>query len=257
MLQAFEELGSGDPNIKRPSHGSAKAWLAHLDMVKFVVTSGFETALIIEDDVDWDVTIRDQMRLVSDNVRAFATTSDGDSAPYGSAWDVLWLGHCGEVTKPETLKREYPDPSLMPTELYAGWSKKWLENIFEGHRAVQWTEQVVCTFGYGVSRAGAQNMLKFLGQGQDEAFDVALMTACQKKHLQCITINPELMHHYNPHDGTGYVSPNNEANSGRQSSGEDAFERLKGTTANMKNSARCAALFNETCPQPPTRAEDY
>lgn len=45
------------------------AWLAHIDMVKFVVASGLESALIIEDDVNWDVTIREQMRLVSENLR--------------------------------------------------------------------------------------------------------------------------------------------------------------------------------------------
>jgi hypothetical protein len=122
---------------------------------------------------------------------------------------------------------------------------------------VQKTQQTVCTFGCGVNRAGAQNILNLMGRGQHEAFDVGMMTECQHGRLRCISINPELMHHYNPKDGTGYVSPNNEANGNAHSAEDALFEHLKGTTANMKNSARCAALFNEVCPQPPTRAEDY
>lgn len=257
MLKAFKDIGPEDQNTKHPSQGSAKAWLAHLDMIKFVVASRFETALIIEDDVDWDVTIRDQMKLVSRNVRAFTRMSDEDSTPYGSAWDVLWIGHCGEVTGPDTATWQYPDSSLMPTELYAGWTKKWLVNIEEGHRAIQKTKQTVCTFGYAVSRAGAQQVLRILGKGQNEAFDVALMAACQKEHLRCISVNPELMHHYNPKDGTGYVSPADEENGRGHSAEEETFQYQQGTTANIKNSARCAALFHDVCPQPPTKVEDY
>lgn len=69
--------------------------MAHLDLLKFVITSGQETALIIEDDVDWDVEIKSEMRLVSDNVRAFMGTAAEDPTPFGTEWDVLWLGHCG------------------------------------------------------------------------------------------------------------------------------------------------------------------
>lgn len=129
--------------------------------------------------------------------------------------------------------------------------------IQEGHRAVQKTVQTVCTFGYGISRRGARNILKVLGPGQEEAFDVAMMKQCQTGSLHCISVNPELFHHYNPKDGTGYISPNREANGSGQSSEEDTFENLVGTTANMKHSARCAALFNARCPQPPTDPNAY
>lgn len=256
-VKAFEQFGAEDSQKRTPGFGSAKAWLAHLDLIKFAMASRFESVLIIEDDVDWDITIRDQMALLSDNVRSFQETDVTDMSPYGSLWDVLWIGHCGEVTSAETMKLEYEDSSLIPTDLYAGWSKKNLVNIKEGWRAIQKTKKTVCTFGYGLSRAGIENVLRLLSHGQDEAFDVAMNTICERELLKCITVNPELMHHYNPKDGTGYVSPNAEANGQGSSSEESSFEHLKGTTANMKNSARCAALFQDTCLQPPTRAEDY
>ncbi|OAP57605.1 hypothetical protein AYL99_08343 [Fonsecaea erecta] len=255
LVSAFEALGPA--GIRKPSHGSAKAWLAHLDMIKYVVASGLSSAFIIEDDLDWDTAIHEQMRLVSDNVRNFTGTPVSDPSPFGNAWDVLWLGHCGEVTHPDTERLQYRDPSLMANDLYAGWTKKYLVNIQEGHRAVQQAVQTVCTFGYGINRRGARNILKVLGRGQEEAFDVAMMKQCQQKNLYCISINPELFHHYNPKDGTGYVSPNGEANGSGKSSDEEAFENIMGTTANMKHSARCEALFNARCPQPPTDPNAY
>lgn len=89
MVKAYSGIGSEDTNAKRPSQGSSKAWLAHLDMIKHVVSSGFESALIIEDDADWDITIREQMRKLSYNIRAYTSTPETDMAPYGSSWDVL------------------------------------------------------------------------------------------------------------------------------------------------------------------------
>ena len=255
LVSAFEAIGPAD--ITKPSHGSARAWLAHLNIVKHVVASGLSSAFIIEDDLDWDTAIHEQMRLVSDNVRNFTQTPVYDSSPFGNAWDVLWLGHCGEVTHPDTKRLQYPDPSLMATELYAGWTKKFLVNIPEGHRSVQHTVQTICTFGYGINRQGARNILNVLGRGQDEAFDVAMMRQCSQGNLRCISVSPELFHHYNPKDGTGYVSPNNEANTSMKSSEDEAFENLMGTTANMKHSARCEILFNAMCPQPPSDPKAY
>lgn len=83
--------------------GKALAWLAHLDVVQHIVDQGLETALIIEDDVDWDVYVREQMFQVSEafGSRQAAlkgekkpTAVEGDAEhPYGMEW---WgqLAHC-------------------------------------------------------------------------------------------------------------------------------------------------------------------
>ena len=60
------------------------------------VASDLDTAMIIEDDVDWDVAIKEQMPLISDAVANFSRVDLNNPAPYGRSWDVLWLGHCGE-----------------------------------------------------------------------------------------------------------------------------------------------------------------
>lgn len=57
FVDAFEKFGSDQGSV-HPNRGSALAWLAHIDMLKFVIQSGFNSALILEDDVDWDVAIK-------------------------------------------------------------------------------------------------------------------------------------------------------------------------------------------------------
>ena len=76
--------------------GKALAWLSHLDMIDHIIDQGHETTLIIEDDVDWDVYVREQMFQVS---KAFGhrqaalegkqkpAASEGDAKyPYGLDW---------------------------------------------------------------------------------------------------------------------------------------------------------------------------
>jgi hypothetical protein len=106
-----------------------------------VVRRNLTTALILEDDADWDIRIKKQLYdfakslrtliqpLVSDNPGSSDSTyrvssSDASSAsrgrdiefdnlpstmpptksPYGDSWELLWLGHCGmnfPLQKPE------------------------------------------------------------------------------------------------------------------------------------------------------------
>ena len=122
----------------QPGHGSAKAWVSHLDMIKHIVASGLSTALILEDDVDWDINIKEQMSLISDNIRNLTLTPDTDQSPFGYEWDVLWLGHCGEIVDEDSrLYIEYRDDSTIDASLYSGWSKPLgIDKIQPQHRRI-------------------------------------------------------------------------------------------------------------------------
>lgn len=93
LTSAFEQatlsIGADDPF--KPNHGLTIAWLAHLDIFKYVYMSRSTTTLILEGDIDWDLKIKIQMQLQSDNLRQFfATTPDYDEKPYSNHhWDVL------------------------------------------------------------------------------------------------------------------------------------------------------------------------
>ena len=257
FVNAFMELGPQES--KHPGRGSALAWLAHLDLIKFFIASDLDTAMIMEDDVDWDLAIREQMSLLSDAVRNFSQVDPNDPAPYGRSWDILWPGHCGELTRDSTVRLEFNDTTSgrpKPLDSYTGFSEFAINNakganITTGYRAVQMAVFPVCSFAYALNRENAQKVLTWAGRGQDEAFDVVLNRGCREGHLNCITVNPELLHHYTPPDGYGYVSSVKSGDGKGEGSEEGDFESVKGQTGNIINSARCEALFKETCLQPP------
>lgn len=253
FVRAFQTIGAAEGK-RTPQLGSAKAWLAHLDLLKYVVTSGVETALVVEDDVDWDVRLRDQMRLISDNVRNYSNVHEDDETAFGLDWDVLWLGHCGsaiEDSLPPPLV--YADDTRCETELYSGWSKHYLqEKLPAGYRQVQDSFITVCTFGYGVTKAGAQKILTLLSKGGDEAFDVSLSANCRNGSLRCLVVNPQVFNHYEPPAQQGYKSEVHVGDGRGDSAEEVNFEKVMGTTGNIMESARCRALFNETCMRPPS-----
>lgn len=106
-------------------------WRAHMNIVNTIVREGISSALILEDDADWDIRIKTQMqdfarasRLLvqplkgTENRYADPTfpkskksqsytnlpvdaneehTVSPTTSPYGDLdrWDLLWVGHCG------------------------------------------------------------------------------------------------------------------------------------------------------------------
>ncbi|KAL9106382.1 MAG: hypothetical protein Q9227_008583 [Pyrenula ochraceoflavens] len=90
------------------SRGAAQAWMSHVNALQLFLNSTDTTTLILEDDADWDVHIKQQMADVSLHLQDhYASPTSGlqiDPAdlspdnPYGiSTWDILWLGHCGDL----------------------------------------------------------------------------------------------------------------------------------------------------------------
>ncbi|KAF2104799.1 hypothetical protein NA57DRAFT_71005 [Rhizodiscina lignyota] len=114
------------------SLGQRGKWRAHMDALLAVVQENLTTALIVEDDVDWDVRIKSQLvqfargasvltqplrgsrpgfadpSFPNPNTKVEADSSQFEidmadapetvvpsDSPYGDSWDVLWLGHCG------------------------------------------------------------------------------------------------------------------------------------------------------------------
>ena len=112
--------------------GIIGSWRAHINAIQRVVAQNLSSALIMEDDLDWDVRIKDQLTDFAAGVRALTQPLKGNPnkyvdptfvsrkltrqfeplgydltpssapvtavptlSPYGDNWDVLWLGHCG------------------------------------------------------------------------------------------------------------------------------------------------------------------
>ncbi|WPH02260.1 Hypothetical protein R9X50_00511600 [Acrodontium crateriforme] len=111
------------------SPGGLGAWRAHVNVARLMVEQNIQSALVLEDDADWDIRIKQQMRDFAKASRLLvqplqgtndtfldptypqprpgqkpssfdiSETSSGEptTSPYGDLdrWDLLWLGHCG------------------------------------------------------------------------------------------------------------------------------------------------------------------
>ncbi|KAK9244525.1 hypothetical protein V1506DRAFT_554581 [Lipomyces tetrasporus] len=95
-------------------------WRAHADAWRYVIDSNIETALIIEDDIDWDKNIhqvfQDLRFQMQNNTLRLVSPTDHEraSAPYGLDWDVHIMGQCYDVAHPRRhdLVQVYDDPNV-------------------------------------------------------------------------------------------------------------------------------------------------
>lgn len=120
------------------------AWLGHIDILKFVIQNGWGSALILEDDVDWDVNIRNQTLLIAKAVLTLTNHEKILQAPYGLDWDVLWMGHCSDpadFNRPHVL---FEDPTVIPLDRYVGLNTGITTVLKDGQRCVNYSQNPVC-----------------------------------------------------------------------------------------------------------------
>ncbi|EOD44296.1 glycosyltransferase family 25 protein [Neofusicoccum parvum] len=201
--------------------GSLLAWLGHLHALKEFMTSGAETALIIEDDVDWDIRLKSQqIPLVASAFRALLPDAKYPAYPYGHPknWDLLYMGHCGDYwhgmdvgfekghVVPENLTATphiaFHDESLPDFDNLHPWTTSLLANlnVTERMRLVHRSRFPLCTFAYAVTRHSANRLLTELAGSEssrpgDHAYDITILRGCISDGLRCWSINPELFHH--------------------------------------------------------------
>ncbi|KAJ5116432.1 hypothetical protein N7456_000780 [Penicillium angulare] len=246
LSAAFAKLGS-DKGKDSPTPGGSRAWLAHLDLIKYVYQLNIQTALIIEDDTDWDVSLRTQMKSIASAIRNLTLTDDLEISPYGSDWDIIWIGHCGEFWDNGLETVLFDDISVCPHDKYYGWARDYMSRIPEGKRGVYWSSNPVCSFAYALTHEGARKVLELTGAGQGEAFDVKMMGECKIGNLKCISVVPEVIHQYFPAEGYGVKSLKDIGDGETPGTEDGRFESIKGSTENILFSARCQALWGETC----------
>lgn len=258
MIEAFAALGPKDG--PKPGFGSAAAWLAHIDLLKHVIQSDLDSALIMEDDVDWDVDIKEQLSQAAVSVREHLQAPFEARNPYSSRWDVLWLGHCGDIPRDNETFTFFKDPTVVRHSSYEGFAAGYINDHFpEGQRAVYRSQGAICSYAYAVNRRGVRKVLEYVSRGQEQAFDTKLFHGCREGALDCIAVNPELFRHFQPDAEFGQTSEVDKQNWGgeekvaakEEAGGENAqfgvAKKITGTTKNIKESARCKALWDRKC----------
>ncbi|KAK5069282.1 hypothetical protein LTR64_008423 [Lithohypha guttulata] len=199
-------------------------WRAHMNAISHVVEKNWTSALILEDDVDWDIRLKsllqdfalstdDLLRHRDQGRRALSTVDTShvpSSSPFGDGWDVLWLGHCGmelPIDDQNSVILHYDDLSVPQVEYQKSYDIKAespLRSLPSHTRAVAYgARQGTCSLAYAVSRTGARRILNDLGlERLDDAFDLSLRDWCEgnnghQRHT-CISVLPQLFDHYRP-----------------------------------------------------------
>lgn len=211
----------------------AYSWLGHLNVLNVAATR--TTALILEDDVDWDIATREHMPPIAQGIRNLTGYSPAISqvgsaiqdVPFGTSWDLLWLGHCGDKMAEKPPPVILDDPSVPPyfESLWSGMNKD-----PQHKRIIGWSTKPMCTFAYAITAQAAKRLLERNDHGSTD-FDVWLHILC-KGFLKCVGVNPELFHH---HEKAG----------AKESliNGENSKETLdRAMTKNIWHSARCNSL---------------
>jgi hypothetical protein len=126
------------PGALRPEEYSV--WRAHANVWRKVLEDGLTTALILEDDNDWDVNLREQVPRVLaalEEIRRPVPRAEGESVVRGGQeveeWDILYLGSCMEtalLSDPHGRKVMIPIPS--DRENVAAHNYNWVFSGFLG-----------------------------------------------------------------------------------------------------------------------------
>ncbi|KAK4043896.1 hypothetical protein C8A01DRAFT_31994 [Parachaetomium inaequale] len=223
-IDVLEKVLPGDPSSRKGgfTSGNKGSWRAHMDVLQRIVYENVTSALILEDDADWDVRLKTQMQVFAQASRAFTQPSDGLSlaeqyrnhpdpelrlaqmprrtprarlTPYGDDWDVLWLGHCGTdfphttaPTKPPSLRVTIPNDMTVPRPKHLRPHPFALQDALSEEypphtRVVHASAGTTCTQAYAVSQQGARKLLWQFGlQTLTTGWDLMLRDWCDGLH---------------------------------------------------------------------------
>ncbi|KAI1324870.1 hypothetical protein F5Y16DRAFT_379788 [Xylariaceae sp. FL0255] len=224
------------------------SWRGHMNVIRKMVDENIQSALIMEDDMDWDVRLKTQLRKIAEGARHVMPSGGRTSdSPYGDSWDVLWLGHCGEIF-PEVLpenegKQEHPKYTMSDDKTVPPFGK--VTGLVDFAKYPEFTRWVhvsggpICSFAYALSQSGARKVLFDLSVDRlGGAFDNALANLCRDGasgnldglRAKCLSVTPPIFFH---HRAKGPLSSDSDI---QQYTSTDIRE--KGETENVVWSAR-------------------
>ena len=180
------------------------------------------SALILEDDVDWDVNIKDQLTDFARGTRYLLNTTDAAAthSPYGDGWDVLWVGHCHDTIDKRDNRTFVVQDDTVPRvdQLHLNEPIPDLLRAWPDHsRVVHVVGTPICTFGYALSLRGAQRILWSLSvRGLKALFDNALSSWCSDHEQDgvCLSSHPTYFMQHKAVGGPGKNSDNVKNNPG-------------------------------------------
>lgn len=230
-------------------------WRAHLNALQTVVREGLSSALVIEDDSDWDVNLKSQLPPIAVGTRKLQHTSEGHKephSPYGDDWDLLWLGHCASALRTDAARMlVHNDPTVPPP------SKRWeiwepefnAEGVTNNTRVISKANNAICTSAYAVSLAGARKILYHASlEPNPDAIDTRLNHLCDSNYakdypeFECLHVYPAI---FNPYRRASRSDSGSDQGQGKESEEKVtmeksayAFNSVYSTMMNLENLIR-------------------
>lgn len=204
-----------------------------------MLRTSISSALILEDDADWDIFLRPQLLSFARGLRFVQNiTFPPLSSPYGDSWDILTIGHTGINNRPAIPQRYWVtsnDPTVIP-DAQRTWSRKpnltALPSYTEHDRLVTQVSKLTGTAAYAISLRGAARMLHDQALlPHATAIDMAISNMCNRNTLPqpfCYGTYPMLIGRYRAigpkYRDSDRRTSSNEAESG-SGGGQDREER--------------------------------
>ncbi|KAK4692406.1 hypothetical protein P7C71_g4788, partial [Lecanoromycetidae sp. Uapishka_2] len=198
----------GLPEKEKARNNIVGCWRAHLNAAQMIVKSGLSSALLIEDDADWDSHLKDQLQAfaVGSQYISGATAGQKPQSPYGDDWDLLWLGHCGARFTPDdnrhwVIENDATVPAPNRRANFGGEPNMAAAGYDNSTRVIFRTSNGACTYSYALSYRGARRFLR--GQALLKKFapiDVGIGQMCGAKDpgFKCIAPFPQLIDSHKP-----------------------------------------------------------
>lgn len=203
--------------------GALGCWAAHMDFLAKVIEDDLSTALVLEDDVDWDVRLLTQLKDFAAMSNAILATTlptkirfetlniDRKTkvglSPYGEGWDVLLLGNCGvdiDTKQAHVVHaRDETVADLINLKIYGDPDNMRLNPHPSHARLAGYAIEQTCTYAYAVTQQAARRLLLDLGlERLDGPIDFMLRDWCEGKYgeqglpRKCIGVLPTLFDSY-------------------------------------------------------------
>jgi hypothetical protein len=164
-----------------------------------MVREGVQSALLFEDDADWDVMFKDQLYEFAKGARVVQGVKGPQHSPYGDDWDLLWFGHCGVSLRPADDQAYYiipNDPTVAPLERRYG-SRPEIPTTLQSNSSRYTFRGVAgrCLTGYGLSLRGAQRLLYKESMTRATSIDRGVAGLCSqaKGDFECVATWPAMV----------------------------------------------------------------
>lgn len=192
------------PEGWKESKGAIGCWRAHMNVLNHIISNNIQTALIIEDDTDWDISLRQQLSDFATGINRIQTLTDPSNpasiSPYGPSWDLLWLGHCriGPHNDRQPMYVLEDDITVPPIPYRVSlWNQRHIPPpvLSNSSRVIFRAVNGMCTYGYAITLAGARKLVASLLEN-NLPYDVAMSSVCREKKVKpfrCYASYPPLM----------------------------------------------------------------